>query len=228
MKKATMQFILLMLFALFLATQARADPKYYIDFKAGGAYRANKFSQEFKGGKLSKSASFSLAVGIMPIDQVAFDLSLTYNPKFGYKFVGPYDIDPTLTKINSSKFRNVTITTNGYYFLLDKTSFIIPYVGAGIGWSRNTISNNPHYIDGEYNFTRKGGVHNDLAWKLTAGSLFKLNDKVKLSLEYSYTNLGHFKSGKVDYVVNGDIFPVSRSKTKIRTHSIMVGLRYEL
>ena len=71
-----------------------------------------------------------------------------------------------------------------------------PYLGGGVGISRNKVGSQKQYDEGAPN----GGYFNDktisqFAYKLSAGSLFSLTEKLSLDINYQYVDLGSFKGG---------------------------------
>ncbi|MGH6860052.1 MAG: outer membrane protein [Phyllobacterium sp.] len=103
---------------------------------------------------------------------------------------------------------------------------ITPYVGAGIGASRNTISG---FRD--INVLNNGGGYAgsnsewNFAWALHAGVGIKATDRMTIDLGYSYVDLGDAKTGTFyndDGSTRGD--PVKFKN--ITSHDFKVGVRY--
>lgn len=95
----------------------------------------------------------------------------------------------------------VTVLAN-IYFDLGSWYNITPFVGAGIGASRNTISN---FRDIGL-ITPAGGGSDayadsasqwDLAWAVHAGLAFKVTPNLTIELAYRYLNLGDAHSGDI-------------------------------
>jgi opacity protein-like surface antigen len=224
------KLLLLSIFASLACSTAFAEPQYYIEAKGGSILKTKSLNKNDFAGKLSKSANFGAAIGMQPTDHFAVDVSLLYTPNLNYKFNGTHtyeDETKERPKYVHTKFKSLSVMLNGYYYLLDNSQSIIPYVGAGIGMARNTIANSKTYIDNEFNYTHKGKTSSNLAWGLTAGTLFNINNDFKLTLEYRFSDLGKFKDGKIHYIADGRVANVDQSKTRLRSHSIMAGLRYQ-
>ncbi|KQS84175.1 MULTISPECIES: outer membrane protein [unclassified Rhizobium] len=105
---------------------------------------------------------------------------------------------------------------------------ITPYVGAGIGASRNTIS---HFRDvnvptGGFAYADSG--HNwDFAWALHAGLAYKATDRLTVDFGYSYLDLGDGETGGIN--AYDDTVSTSSMKFKdITSHDFKMGLRYSL
>lgn len=101
-----------------------------------------------------------------------------------------------------------------------------PYVGAGIGTSRNTISGFRDYAPND-DIVNTAANHSQwqLAWALHAGLGVDLTDQATLDIGYSFTHLGNGRTGAVtpaDPAFPNDPF-VFRN---LYSHDIKVGLRY--
>jgi opacity protein-like surface antigen len=106
---------------------------------------------------------------------------------------------------------------------------ISPYVGAGIGASRNTIS---HFNDTNA-FAAGGGFapkHSqwELAWALHAGLGYAVTDRLTMDLGYSYVNLGDAKTGDARnydpaFTRANDGFTFK----DLSSHDIKLGIRYK-
>ncbi|MDQ0321758.1 opacity protein-like surface antigen [Pararhizobium capsulatum DSM 1112] len=105
---------------------------------------------------------------------------------------------------------------------------VTPYVGAGIGASRNTISN---FRD--VNFPTRGlayadGAENwDLAWALHAGIAFKASDRLTLDFGYSYLDLGDGKTAKI-HTYDDSVTNTPMTFKNITSHDFKMGMRYAL
>lgn len=103
---------------------------------------------------------------------------------------------------------------------------ITPYVGAGIGASRNTISDfrDINIIQGAGGYA---GSHSEwnLAWALHAGVGIKATERMTIDLGYSYVDLGDAETGTFyndDGTTSGD----SVKFKDITSHDFKVGVRY--
>lgn len=101
-----------------------------------------------------------------------------------------------------------------------------PYVGAGIGTSRNTISGFRDYAPND-DIVNTAANHSQwqLAWALHAGLGVDLTDQATLDIGYSFTHLGNGRTGAVtpadpDFPNDPFVF------RNLYSHDIKVGLRY--
>ncbi|SCZ44571.1 outer membrane protein [Afifella marina] len=102
-----------------------------------------------------------------------------------------------------------------------------PYVGAGIGASRNTISG-MRDINTPNGYTSYGGDHSEwnLAWALHAGLAYQVTPNLALDLGYRYVNLGDAESADmVGYDGNNDSVNPIKFKD-IDSHDVKLGVRY--
>lgn len=103
---------------------------------------------------------------------------------------------------------------------------VTPYVGAGIGASRNTIS---HFRD--INVPTQGVAYADsastwnLAWALHAGLAFKASERLTVDLGYTYVDLGDAKTGRLKSY-DGTVNNAPMYFENITSHDIKLGLRY--
>jgi opacity protein-like surface antigen len=105
---------------------------------------------------------------------------------------------------------------------------VVPYVGAGIGASRNTIS---HFRD--VNVPNAGVAYGDsasqwnFAWALHAGVGYEVTDRLTVDFGYSYVSLGDAKTGRLrTYDNTDDVAPMHFEG--LASHDFKLGLRYSL
>ncbi len=103
---------------------------------------------------------------------------------------------------------------------------LTPYVGAGIGASRNRITN-----------FRDVNVRNDsvwlagsaskwnLAWALHGGVGYEVTDQLTLDLAYRYVDLGDARTG-MSYAFDGSGSDTPVTFKSLTSHDIMLGLRW--
>ena len=123
---------------------------------------------------------------------------------------------------------------NGFYdfqpFTMSNTA-ITPYLGGGVGISRNKMGTIVQHANGLANGTTfNGNTINQFAYKLSAGTLVSLTEQLSLDVNYQYVNLGAFKGG-TEVLLNGVRRPdidLQRGINggDIKTQELMVGLQY--
>lgn len=108
---------------------------------------------------------------------------------------------------------------------------IVPYIGAGIGASRNTISSfrdegiDPNTGLPTLAYADAASKWN-LAWALHAGLAFKVTDQLTVDLGYSYVDLGSARSGDIiAYDGTNSVYNPMYFK-HITSHDVKLGMRY--
>jgi len=112
---------------------------------------------------------------------------------------------------------------------------VTPYIGAGIGTSRNTISNFTDIgVNGTFLFGTVPGLASaasaskwDFAWALHTGLAYRVSPNVTLELGYSYLNLG---DGVTGALVTKDGVTANQAMTfrNITSHDLTFGVRWNL
>ncbi len=185
-------------------------------------------------GTFSSAPTFAVGVGYQFSPWLRGDLTAQYRGKADFSALDRYsdptvDADPTTfegTNDYSAKKSEWLLLANAYVDL-GTWQGITPYVGAGIGGSRNTISSfrdiNVPNLGVAY-----GGADSkwNLAWALHAGLGYQITERLTLDLGYSYLNLGDAQSGDIiafdgtNNVNNPMIF------NELTSHDFKFGLRY--
>lgn len=183
-------------------------------------------------------------------DEGNFDAGITGQVGVGYQFTDWFRADVTAQYRGKTEFSALDFYsnpsnpafgsgTNDYrakksewlflanaYADLGTYGGITPYVGAGIGTSRNTISD---FRD--VNVLNAGGGYAgsnsewELAWALHAGVGIKATDRMTIDVGYSYVDLGDAKTGTF-YNDNGTTRGEQVKFKDITSHDFTVGVRY--
>ncbi|MBZ8135317.1 cell envelope biogenesis protein OmpA [Afifella sp. IM 167] len=163
------------------------------------------------------------------------DLTGQYRGKTSFHAFDRYDTNgngylPTDTDNGTNQYtamKSEWLFLANAYFDLGTWNGISPYVGAGIGASRNTIHGitdiNDRTGGGGY-----GGEHSEwnLAWALHAGVAYQMTQNLAIDLGYSYVSLGDASSGDiVDFNGNSTIYNPAEFED-LYSHDIKLGMRY--
>ncbi|MDA9635706.1 hypothetical protein N9S71_01495, partial [Nitrosomonadales bacterium] len=113
----------------------------------------------------------------------------------GYEFDASDTVIPVL--VDKAKMQTEALFINGFYdfqpFTMSNTA-ITPYLGGGVGISRNKMGTDVLHLNGVPDgITINGDTINQFAYKLAAGTLISLTQQLSLDVNYQYVNLGAFK-----------------------------------
>lgn len=182
--------------------------------------------KNFEAGPL-----FGGGIGYTVNPWLRLDATAEYRGETGF-----HGLDTWTDQFGNPRFNNYTAKKSELLFLanayidLGHWRGISPYIGAGIGASRNTIHSfrdsgiDPFgaptlaYADSDKTW--------DFAWALHAGLGYQVTDQMVLDFGYSYVNLGDGKSGDiVAYDGTNNIDNPMHFKD-ITSHDFKLGMRY--
>lgn len=185
-------------------------------------------------GKFGSAPIFSVGVGYQYNDFLRGDITAEYRgaSEFNALDYVTYNTGAgVVTRTNDyrAKKSEWLFLANAY---ADVGTFygITPYVGAGIGASRNTISGyrDINIINGGGSYAGSASKWN-LAWALHAGVGIKATERMTVDLGYSFVNLGDARTGTIfndDPALN---LPNDGMHFKdITSHDFKLGVRYSL
>lgn len=179
--------------------------------------------------------TFAVGVGYQLNDWLRFDATAEYRGKTNFSALDRYetvdDGDPTtFDGINdyTAKKSELLFLANAYADLGDFHG-IVPYVGAGIGASRNTI-HGFRDVDVTNAAVATGADHSEwnLAWALHAGVGFKATDRMTIDLGYSFLHLGDASTGDLIAFDGSNTIDNPMHFRDITSHDFKIGVRYAL
>ena len=162
--------------------------------------------------------NFRLELEFSQRDELEYDAKFTSEPEVSNGLRDKADID---TK---------SVFINGFYdfqpFIINSSS-VTPYLGGGIGFSRNDLGTVTETGVGGTVFI-DGDKLSQFAYKFAAGTLVSLTKKLSIDVNYQYVDLGRFKSGK-NYSFNAirDALTKEHNGGEIKTQELMIGLQYK-
>jgi opacity protein-like surface antigen len=180
---------------------------------------------------IGDSGSLSLGVGYRFTDNYRMDLTGGFRPAF--------ELDDSITTAAltedtySAAISTTTIMLSGYYDISMSDSKVKPYIGVGLGWSRNEIEmtavTNP--LGGPLYRTYGGDTKQSVAWQLNAGVGIPLRgSRAIMDIGYKYVDAGELDSGPstVSGTAGGAFgpFPFDGVTGDIAFHEISIGIRY--
>lgn len=179
------------------------------------------------GGQLDGlGSSFILGAGVGYRFANGFRADVTYTRRGGYSLSGS---DPEGTVFDPDVTSDA-VMINGYYDLPIVWQRFRPYVGGGIGRSRNSLD--PiNWRDPTSSGQIPGGRTTDTAWQITLGAVIGVGDRMWLDLSYRYADLGEIvKSAGPD--LQGQFNPppngTGPATGKLRANEIFVNFRYDI
>ena len=177
-----------------------------------------------KDDDLGTGSAFGFSVGKYLTDN--FRLELEATKRTGYELDTYILQDPT--SFDTADIDTTSLFINGFYdfqpFTISNTP-ITPYVGGGIGISRNKMGTTIGITNGVPDgFFIAGNTISKFAYKLSAGSLFSLTENISLDINYQYAHLGEFESSTA---TNGGNFQRPINGGEIKSQEIMFGLQYK-
>jgi opacity protein-like surface antigen len=182
---------------------------------------------------LGTGSAFGFSAGKYFSDNFRLELELI--KRTGYEYDADYNGggEEAARMSLAADLDSTSIFVNGFYdfqpFIIRNTA-ITPYLGGGIGISRNKIDKLNELTAGvSQGVTVEGDTVNQFAYKLSAGTLVSLTEQLSLDVNYQYVNLGSFKSGarvEINGVFNQDLVE-GVNGGEIKTQELMVGLQYK-
>ena len=179
---------------------------------------------------LGTGSAFGFSVGKYLTD--SFRLELEATKRAGYEYDARFTTAGLTTFTFEAKMQTEAVFINGFYdfqpFTMSNTA-ITPYLGGGVGISRNKMGTIIQDINGiPTGMTLDGNTINQFAYKLSAGTLVSLTEQLSLDVNYQYVNLGAFKGG-TELLTDGAFTnnlqrPINGGE--IKTQELMVGLQY--
>lgn len=198
-------------------------------------------------------------------ENTSFDAAGIFGVGVGYRFNNWFRADITGQYRGNSNFKGTDVFTASAYGLnyngqdnynasksellflanayvdLGTWWCVTPYIGAGVGTSRVTISNftdtgvnnihtAPLYVGGPANAsfaTAASGSQWNFAWAAHAGLAYQISPSVTLELAYSYVDLGPGTTGVVSDFTGfnaGHVFKFN----DITSHDLTLGVRWDL
>jgi len=238
------KYLLAFLFIL-PSTSFSADlDGYYISLKAGVSNSGdNGYCYDNDNGgdicwtrdDLGTGYIYGLSVGKRISDNIRIELEANKRDDYKIKNRTYYTEFNGNTSDHTADIDSKTLFLN---ILFDFQSILVgknsvkPYIGAGVGYSRNRLSTvreenilNPIQVS-----LIDGSSKSNTAYKLTAGLLFDITENLSVDVNYQYVDLGSFKSDTgTELLANGNRGTLIHAinGAGIDAHEILIGLQYK-
>ena len=212
---------------------------YYITAKGGVSKTSdtgettfvNQFglSRTMQNEDLGTGSAFGFSVGKYLTN--SFRLEIEAIKRTGYEYDTPFA--QFTNNAFEANIQTEALFVNGFYdfqpFSMSNTA-ITPYLGGGVGISKNKMGTTDVILNGIPNGqTVDGNTIHQFAYKLSAGTLVSLTEQLSLDVNYQYVNLGSFKGGTNQFNdgVLGTVLARPLNGGEIKTQELMVGLQYK-
>lgn len=165
-------------------------------------------------------------------DWLRADVTAEYRGKASFYALDTFTNDATGALAGTNSYtatKSELLLLANAYADLGNFGGVSPYIGAGIGASRNTIA---HFNDTNV-FSNAGGYAPknsqwELAWALHAGLGYAVTDQLTMDLGYSYVHLGDGKTGVAQNYDPAFSRPNDGFTFKdLSSHDLKLGFRYK-
>lgn len=214
--------------------------------EVGGWYLRGDIGMSNQSVKRLDSPAFDASVVVL---DKGFDSAPTFGVGIGYQFNNWLRADLTTEYRGGATFRGLdtfdnggTPNSNDYhgtktewltllngYLDLGTWNSMTPYVGAGIGVTRNTISNwrdlNINAPGGAAAYAKNKSQW-ELAWALHAGVSYKVTPNFLIDLSYRYVNLGDASSDDMIGFDGSNLTYNPIQLKDITSHDFRLGVRW--
>jgi opacity protein-like surface antigen len=187
-------------------------------------------------GRFDSAPTFGLGIGYRHNSWFRWDAIAEFRAKAEFSALDRYDTDgvpggaPPDTGSNDWRFKKseYLLMLNGYVDL-GTWRGITPFIGAGIGASRNSIS---HLRDlNAPNSTiayAQADAKWDLAWAIHAGFAYNITQNVAIEFAYRYLDMGDAQSGILrDFAGNCTLCQPVQVRD-LTSHDLKIGIRMAL
>lgn len=173
---------------------------------------------------------FGVGIGYQFNNWFRMDVTGEYRSRAAFRGLDRY-VDPTLpTGFGVDDYyasKSETLVLANAYLDLGTWWCVTPFIGAGVGFSRNTISQfrDVNVVTAGLAFADEATKWN-MAWAVHAGLAYKVTPNFTVELAYRYVHLGDAESGDlityngVSTVVNPMIFK------NLDSHDVKLGVRW--
>lgn len=171
------------------------------------------------GGDLDNAASFGIGAGYRFGHGVRADVIFNWRPSADYSSA----VSDRFGNVGSSK-ADVSVLTGlvNVYYDIPTGGALRPFVGAGVGFAANRISDISYTLNGRALDREQSETKTSFAWALTAGAAYAVTDKMLLDLAYRYVDVGDVKtSGRFDSGASA-----APLKSDLALHEVLLTVRY--
>lgn len=182
-----------------------------------GSIRAHYIQKNGGYVKVNDGWACGLGLGFRAHQNVRFDLTVEHRGKFEVEGVP----DPTVTgSLGQRTEISSWVGLANVYYDIGHYGPITPYVGAGMGFAANTMSDSVVPSTG---FATQGDDKLAFAWALMAGASYEIDRDLTFDVGYRYVDFGDVVSTNISNQ-GSNTTPVEVKN--LAAHEVRVGLRY--
>jgi len=198
-----------------------------LDGRAIGAY-----------GDFGGSPAGEIAIGARVLPALRLELALSHRPGFRFEgnanFLASGNRQPVEGDVTQSAAMLQAYVDLAPLLKVDLGP-LEPFVGAGLGLSRNRVSrvryDFPALAQPAWTETR-GGTHWSLAWSAMLGTALRIGPSSLLEFSYRYSDFGRVQTrdGPITVMRGGNRFTVGNvagTRGRLRSHGLYLGFRQE-
>jgi len=213
-----------------------------IDCAADGNYfgcgPGNDGLQRAARGSFGSSTSFEIGIGTYAAPAIRLEAVLGYRP--GFEFTGQANFDrydppqPVTGAASQAGIMGFVYADLGT--LAGYTGPVQPYVGFGVGVSRNVVGDmlyefptaqfQPRYS------LMPGGVNYDMSVAVAAGIAYRASDRLTVDLGWRWTRYGVVMTDDtelfIQYQSSNNTVPINHTWAVLKSNSVLLSLRWAL
>jgi opacity protein-like surface antigen len=189
---------------------------------------------------IQDTSIFGMGIGYAWNNWLRFDVTGEYRTKALFKTTGRYmgtsDFCPNTAFGTGSCFDNISGNLSSAVFLanayvdLGTWWCITPFIGAGVGAARNMISDVQQGIISNgfqgFGYTSGNSAQWNLAWDVTAGLTYNINDNLKVDLSWRYLNMGSPQTSVVNCQNTSPCAGAFYTLQNVSAQDFRIGLRW--
>lgn len=181
---------------------------------------------EKNGGSVSTTSGWACGVGfgVYFTEHLRGDVTMEYRGEYNFSGVADptFPTPPPESPLSQAGDVDSFVTLFNAYLDIAHFGGVTPYIGAGIGFAYNNMSD---VFIRESGFSTRGDSNTDFAWALMAGLVIELSPDLKLDTNYRYINWGDAISGTTGSDGSINLPPIIARD--MSAHEIRVGIRYD-
>jgi opacity protein-like surface antigen len=217
MKKLAFSIFFALLLLSVSEASAQTASKFYVRLDAGGSFPMDTNLAGFTG--FSPSAVVDAGVGFKILPFLRTDVTVSYRPDYNQNTT-----DPNTFVQQKADIKSLASFFNAYFDIPTGPLPVTPYIGAGVGVSRNQTGSTFEADTFGNTISVSGATKTNFAYQVTAGLSFPIFVGIAFDASYHYVDLGRFTTGS-SANLNGAGVTVVPESGRLKANEVMIGLR---